>query len=110
MTYVFDIDGTICTLVEGQYEKAEPIKERIDEINRLYEDGNTIIFQTARGMGRSGNSSSYAHEAFYDLTRAQLLEWEVKFHDLFLGKPSADIYVDDKAMRDVDFFTQLEKQ
>ena len=26
MTYVFDIDGTICSLTNGEYEKAVPIK------------------------------------------------------------------------------------
>tara|TARA_Y100000593_G_scaffold94378_1_gene193165 strand:- start:5883 stop:6215 length:333 start_codon:yes stop_codon:yes gene_type:complete len=109
MTYVFDIDGTICTLVDGQYEKAEPIRERIAVVNKLHEDGNKIIFLTARGMGRSGNSPAYAHEVFYDLTRQQLIDWGVKFDDLFLGKPSGDLYVDDKGMRDVDFFTQMEK-
>ena len=109
MTYVFDIDGTICTLVDGQYEKAEPIRERIAVVNKLHEDGNKIIFLTARGMGRSGNSPAYAHEVFYDLTHQQLIDWGVKFDDLFLGKPSGDLYVDDKGMRDVDFFTQMEK-
>ena len=53
MKYVFDIDGTICTqLEEGRYERSIPIKERIEEINELYEEGNTITFYTARGMGR----------------------------------------------------------
>ena len=33
MTYVFDIDGTICTKTDGEYGEAEPIQERIDEIN-----------------------------------------------------------------------------
>ena len=42
MTYVFDIDGTICSLTNGDYEKAIPINERIEKINSLYEKG--IIF------------------------------------------------------------------
>ena len=95
MTYVFDIDGTICSLTEGKYQDALPIQHRIDRINALYEEGHTIIFQTARGMGRSGNSYAYAHKAFYEMTRQQLLEWGVKFHSLFLGKPSGDFYIDD---------------
>jgi len=105
MTYVFDIDGTICSFTDGIYENAKPIENRIQKINELYEAGNTIIFQTARGMGRSGNASAYAHEAFYDFTRMQLFEWGVKFHDLFLGKPAGDIYIDDKGIKDEDFFT-----
>ena len=53
MTYVFDIDGTICTKVtDGDYSKAEPIQDRIDLVNNLYDEGHTIVFQTARGMGR----------------------------------------------------------
>ena len=37
MTYVFDIDGTICTLRDGDYENAEPFKDVITEINSLYD-------------------------------------------------------------------------
>ena len=103
-TYVFDIDGTICTKTDGHYQSANPIQERIDAGNRLYENGNTIIFQTARGMGRSNNNSGYANRVFYELTRTQLLDWGVKFHDLFLGKPAGDHYIDDKGIRDEDFF------
>ena len=104
MNYVFDIDGTICTKTDGDYTQAKPYKNRIKTINRLYDEGNTIIFQTARGMGRSDNSYSYAHQAFYDLTYKQLKDWGVNFHLLFLGKPAGDIYIDDKGTKDEDFF------
>ena len=49
MTYVFDIDGTICLNTNGEYEKAEPITERIDKVNALYDAGHTIVFQTVSG-------------------------------------------------------------
>lgn len=104
MTYVFDIDGTICSHTYGYYESAVPDIERIKKVNDLYESGNTIIFLTARGMGRSGNSIAYAYKAFETLTREQLEEWGVKYHHLFLGKPAGDIYVDDKGEKDEDFF------
>lgn len=105
MTYVFDIDGTLCTKPEGQdYEASEPIRERVDVVNYLYEQGNTIIMQTARGMGRYENNPQKAIENFYALTAKQLKSWGVKYHMLFLGKPAGDIYVDDKGLRDEDFF------
>jgi len=104
LTYVFDIDGTICSLTKGNYGFAIPYNDRIEKINKLYNEGHTIIFQTARGMGRSNNNASYANQAFYDFTRKQLTEWGVKFHYLFLGKPSGDIYIDDKGEKDEDFF------
>ena len=31
MTYVFDIDGTICTKTDGDYENAIPIVERVEK-------------------------------------------------------------------------------
>ena len=105
MVYVFDIDGTVCTKIkDGDYSKAEPLLERIAVVNELYEAGNTIIFQTARGMGRSKNSVAWSHKAFYDLTSKQLTGWGVKFHALFLGKPAGDVYIDDKGIKDSTFF------
>ena len=105
LTYVFDIDNTVCRTVGSDYEKSEHIQSRISKVNDLYNQGHTIIFQTARGMGRSGNSPAYANEAFYEFTRQQLNNWGVKFHALFFGKPAGDIYVDDKGMSDERFFS-----
>ena len=102
--YVFDIDGTICTNTNSEYEKATPIRSRIKKVNDLYDEGHSIIFQTARGMGRSGNSQAYAKTAFYEFTKNQLDSWGVKHHALFLGKPAADYYIDDKGIKDGDFF------
>jgi capsule biosynthesis phosphatase len=104
MTYVFDIDGTICETNGSDYENSKPLLKRIEKVNKLYEEGHTILFLTARGMGRSDNNMAYANRAFYEFTRNQLLDWGVKFHDLFLGKPSGDFYIDDKGMKDEDFF------
>ncbi len=104
MTYVFDIDGTICNSSNSDYDNASPVYSRIEAINALYDEGHTIIFQTARGMGRSSNSIAYANTAFYEMTKSQLESWGVKFHGLFLGKPSGDVYIDDKGVNDNDFF------
>ena len=104
MIYVFDIDGTICDSGDGDYKSSLPKQTRIDKINELYDEGHTIIFQTARGMGRSGNNTTYAYASFQDLTKKQLDGWGVKYHDLFLGKPSGDVYIDDKGISDEHFF------
>ena len=104
MTYVFDIDGTICTNSSGDYDYAEPLQDHINIVNKLYDEGHTIVLQTARGMGRTHNNQLSAYILFYNYTREQLEQWGVKYHTLFLGKPSGDIYIDDKGMRDIDFF------
>ena len=106
MIYVIDIDGTICTITSnGNYKEAIPISSRIEEINRLYDEGNQIIYLTARGMGRFKNSRILAYKEFYDLTYTQLISWGCKFHELHLGKPSGDFYIDDKGVNSNNFFT-----
>ena len=104
-TYVFDIDGTICTkAVDNKYEESVPLLKRIKKVNELYDAGNMIIYQTARGMGRHNNNSYLAIQEFYKMTVDQLNSWGAKHHLLILGKPAADLYIDDKGIKDEDFF------
>lgn len=96
MTYCFDLDGTICSH-EEDYSKAIPFHERITHINSLYEQGNRILIDTARG--------SVTGVDWFDVTTKQLNEWGVKYHELRVGKKlAADIYVDDKGINDKLFF------
>ena len=95
--YCFDIDGTICTNTDGEYENAVPFKETIEKINHLYGEGHRIIFFTARG--------STTGIDWRDLTEKQLTEWQIKYHELIMGKPHADVFVDDKAVQSEEFFS-----
>ena len=68
MIIFVDIDETICTAVEdGDYSKAAPITNNINKINSLYDDGNQIIYWTARGTGTGIDWS--------DTTTKQFKEW-----------------------------------
>jgi hypothetical protein len=107
MVYVFDIDGTVCKTENCDYGSSTPLQERINVVNALYDEGHVIFFQTARGMGRNNNIRDLAYSGFYELTKAQLDGWGVKYHDLFLGKPAADYYIDDKGVGDTDFFSNV---
>ena len=104
MRYVIDIDGTLCTNENGQYNFAKPYTERICKINELYDAGHTIILFTARGMGRTDNNRNEAYELFYNFTLEQISKWNVKFHKLILGKPAGDVYIDDKGINANEFF------
>lgn len=106
MKYVVDIDSTICFPGEGDavYTHARPREDRIRKINQLYMQGHEVIYFTARGMGRYNNDRNKAHSEFYEFTKNQLIEWGCMFTDLFLGKPSGDIYIDDKGVNDNEFF------
>ena len=96
MIYCFDVDGTICELtLDMGYEYAQPIEEMVEYINDLYDQGHTIKIHTARGQ-----DSGIDYESF---TIEQLQEWGVKFHAFYYGKPSADVYIDDKGISAKDF-------
>lgn len=86
-----DIDGTICTLVKD-YNFALPIKEHIEKVNKLYDEGNQIIYYTARGQVTKKDWS--------ELTMKQLVEWGCKFHELKMHhKPHYDLLICDKSIR-----------
>ena len=84
-----DIDETICTTPSDRsYDQSVPIKNNIEKINKLYDEGNTIVYWTSRGSRKQIN--------WYDLTYKQLIEWGVKFNELRVDKPYYDLFIDDK--------------
>lgn len=90
MIYMVDIDGTIFDTIGTDYPNSEPIVERIEYFNKLYDEGHTIKYWTARGSNSGKN--------WYDLTLSQLNKFGVKFHEFNVGKPTYDIWIDDKAV------------
>jgi CMP-N-acetylneuraminic acid synthetase len=89
LIFCFDIDGVIANLITGnQYDLTTPINENIHLVNMLYQQGHQIILFTARGSATGID--------WCDVTRAQMSEWGVRYHQLLFGKPAADYYIDDK--------------
>ena len=75
MLIYVDIDETICQSPEDRnYSKAQPVKERIEKINKLFDEGNTIVYWTARGTMTGID--------WYQVTQKQFDIWGVKYHDL----------------------------
>ena len=109
-TFIMDIDGTICTNTFGEYVNAVPFYDRIEAINKLHKMGHSIIYFTARGMGRTNNDAKEASRRFFDFTFDQLVSWGCFFDSLRLGKPAGSYYIDDKAMTDIDFFEHFIKE
>jgi hypothetical protein len=96
MKYIVDIDGTICTVTNGDYSNAEPYLLRIEHFNMLYDAGNEIHYWTARGANTGKN--------WEELTLKQLNDWGVKYTSAKTGKPAYDIWVDDKAFNVGTYF------
>ncbi len=100
MIIYVDIDHTICTYREDtlEYSKAIPLHDRIKKINDLYDQGNEIVYWTARGTVTGID--------WRELTELQFLDWGVKYHKLRFGKPAYDLFVDDKNINSEEFFKE----
>ena len=89
MVIYIDVDETICNSPDKpDYTTSTPIIENISKANKLYDDGNTIIYWTARGTVTGMDWKT--------TTLNQFKEWGVKFHDLKFGKPYYDLFIDDE--------------
>ncbi len=99
--FVFDIDGVVAGFRKGlDYDSAPPNTPMIEVINKLYDMGNEIILFTARGYVTGIDWS--------EVTKKQMQDWGVKYHELHFGKPNADYYIDDKSLdmqRLLDYFS-----
>lgn len=94
MTVEFDLDGTLCTQVDGPYPDyalAVPYRDRIKCANRYYERGWHVRIKTGRGLTTGVD--------WRDVTEAQLECWGVMYHELKFRKDDADLRFDDKARR-----------
>jgi hypothetical protein len=93
MIIYIDIDNTIFDTKTTNYEEAIPNIYLIEIANDLYKKGHTIIYWTARGTVTGIN--------WYDLTKKQLNDAGVLYHDLKMGKPAYDLLIDDKSINNL---------
>jgi len=109
MNFVFDLDNTLCNTLGNDYKNCTPIEDRITYVNSLYDNGNLITVYTARGMGTFKGDVNKVYSEYYELTKHQLKKWNLKYHNLILGKPSYDVFVCDKAFTANDWFNSNNK-
>lgn len=103
MKIYIDIDDTICYYdismtvgISKDYTLAKPYKERIEKINKLYDEGHEITYWTARG--------TITNIKWFNKTLKQLNDWGCKFHELKMGKPAYDLFIDDKNINSETYF------
>ena len=99
MQIVIDMDGTICTEMR-QFSRclAKPKADAVKTINELYEAGHTIIIYSALTWVE------------YEMTVDWLKRYGVKFHQLFMGKPIGDVWIDDRAITAKDNWAEIGEQ
>jgi len=87
-TICVDLDGVLTYETEGHdYLNRTPNMPMIHKIRHCYHDGSRIILYSAR-LKRDRK-----------ITIDWLTKNNVPYHELILGKPLADVYIDDKAKR-----------
>lgn len=98
LTICFDIDNVICKTLKNNYKKSTPIKKNIRIINLLRKKGHYIKLFTARYMGRNKENKIFAKKHAKKLTLTQLKKWKVDYNEIIFGKPSYDLFIDDKSL------------
>ncbi len=101
MRYCFDIDGTIAELRnKGEfYSEVKPKEGAVETLKKLNEEGHYIILYTARNMetfsGNLGKINAVQGPILYEW----LEKYEIPYDEIYFGKPNADVYIDDKAVK-----------
>tara|TARA_Y100000034_G_scaffold120718_1_gene163992 strand:+ start:110 stop:475 length:366 start_codon:yes stop_codon:yes gene_type:complete len=116
MRICFDLDGTLCRgskVVDGvtDYSTCEPLPNAAQYLQATRGQGHTVIIQTARGMSTAAGRVGVAQKNIGLLTLQQLADWGFEYDEIYFGKPSADLYVDDKGVNAFDYWSaELEAQ
>lgn len=102
---VIDLDGTLCDQRRfGEYHLAQPRQDVIDKVNALWNSGEwTITIFTARGMGTYEDDVEKIPLWLREEAERWLDDHHVCYDRLIFGKPSGDLYVDDKGCYIHDF-------
>ena len=92
----------VAQVKKNEYSQSKPIKKNIKLVNQIFDKGYYVILYTARYMGRYNGNVSKVKKKIKPLTLRQLKNWKVKYHRIYFGKPSFDLFIDDKSL----FFTK----
>jgi capsule biosynthesis phosphatase len=96
-----DLDGVICALrAPGQtYADVEPIPGAAERLRSLRAAGHYVIIQTARHMKTCEGNLGLVMAKQGLVTLEWLERHGMEYDEIHFGKPHADLYVDDNAVR-----------
>jgi capsule biosynthesis phosphatase len=101
MRICIDLDGVICHLRQpGEtYADVAPIPGAVESIREMRSAGHVVIIHTARHMKTCEGNVGAVIARIGQLTLDWLARHEVEYDEIIFGKPWADVYLDDNAMR-----------
>jgi len=98
MTFIIDIDNTICKTYNNDYINSTPNIIIINKINSLYFKGNKIILFTSRNMRTFKGNLTLINKYTRPILEEWLNRYNIKYHELIMGKPWGEdvFYIDDR--------------
>ena len=102
-TLVVDVDDTISTHVNRNYDDAIPHLDIIKKLNDMHDAGWRIIYFTARGQVSCNGDVKLIERSRRPALEAWMQKYGVKYDELLFGKPLGVYYIDDKSLRPEEF-------
>ncbi len=101
MRICIDLDGVVCRLKRAgeTYADVEPVPGAIDKLRELRLAGHHIILYTARHMRTCEGNVGQVIAKVGRLTLDWLARHGAEYDEIHFGKPWADVYIDDNALR-----------
>lgn len=101
MRICIDLDGVICELRrDGQsYGELAPVPGAVKKLTSLRDAGHYVILQTARHMKTCDGDVGKVLARQGLVTLQWLDKHSVPYDEVHFGKPHADVYIDDNALR-----------
>ncbi|MDB5623853.1 MAG: hypothetical protein JWR39_2416 [Devosia sp.] len=101
MRICIDLDGTICEYksVTGDYATVRPLPYAAQAIRDWRAQGHYIILNTARHMKTTNGNVGMVLARQAKILFAWLDQHGIEYDEINFGKPHADLYLDDNAMR-----------
>ena len=101
MRICIDLDGVICQLrAPGQnYADLAPVPGAVEKLRELRAAGHYIIIATARHMKTCEGNLGQVLARQGGVTLAWLERYGIEYDEIYFGKPHAQVYLDDNAVR-----------
>jgi capsule biosynthesis phosphatase len=101
MRIAIDLDGTICSIKQEQasYADVVPLRGARERIAELRMDGHYIIIITARNMKTCDSNVGKVMKNVGKVTLEWLDTHGIEYDEIYFGKPNAEVYLDDRALR-----------
>ncbi|KAB1438220.1 capsular biosynthesis protein [Candidatus Galacturonibacter soehngenii] len=115
LTFVFDIDGTICPIKKKTQEYIDlvPYENIVKKIREYKEGGAKITLFTSRNMNSYNGNIGMINANTAKVMLEWLDKWDIPYDEIIYGKPwpgHRGFYVDDRSIRPDEFLKYSEEE